>query len=198
MDQGYNRPLRGEYYICKYSETVTNTACSREEISPEGLQNIVMAALPGQLILLTAAVGKVNAMLESSLATKSRLEVERGKLQEKLDRAASDKAACYDQYALEKISKKEFLARKDRMEKQAEKLTEKRDKINEQLRQLITRKTPAQADLKELGHMAQGLKLEEISQEMAEQFLDRIVVYNTERVEIHWRFEDEIMKMIDK
>jgi TRAP-type mannitol/chloroaromatic compound transport system substrate-binding protein len=99
--------------------------------------------------------------------------------------------AAYESYADGKITRDEFLQRRDQLASDTERLTAEKATLAAQLTAL------EQAQDSELHTTAEAasefLKAEDVTNEMLRQFIDRVNVFTGGRIEIVYRFSNPFM-----
>lgn len=100
----------------------------------------------------------------------------------------------YEQYSDGKISRADFLSLKDRLADDSAKLNEKRAELEASL---ATLEASDDSELTQFGKEADRfLKSGDVTNQMLLYFIERVDVYSGMRIEIKYRFSDEIMKIL--
>ena len=129
----------------------------------------------------------------------SALERQEEKLSEEKAEIVKQRVALYEQYADGNMSKEEFIRQRDTYRAQE-------DERMEQIQQLRTEKNQAfQPVKKDTDHLQTVMSTVEeagdvmhLSQNVVETFIDRIEVFNDERVKIRFTFEDALNSYEEK
>ena len=88
-----------------------------------------------------------------------------------------------------------YLAERDKLYVEADTLTDEKDKLEKELLSLVQSKNQDMADA--INKAEEVLSAGELTNEMLLFFIDRVNVYTGMRVEIIYRFTDEIAKAIE-
>lgn len=144
-------------------------------------------------MVFTAAVQKLEQLEEQRLRYKISLENERERLSDDRTELLKEKAGCYEQYAMGDLDKDTFLLEKKTFEEKDCRIKDRLEEIRSNLQTLVNGAKPIHQQMKELAAMDVG---QEVSTEFAEEFLENIQVFNNDRVEIHWKYTDEIEQIL--
>ena len=170
--------------IGKYSD------CNVERYPVKEIEKVVWRATQNTIRLLKDTGAKIEKRSKENM--KSYAEQEKA-LSKAIQQWKSEKLLQYELYADGVLSKDAYL-------KVKEELTKKIDNAEQQLSQAME-KHSEQRDLSEtaehLGGLAKSFFSEtELTYEIAQAFLQNVYVYNKDRIEIEFRFEDEIKKLV--
>ncbi len=181
------------FYRCKQASY--NDVCPKGELFYEDdLETVVINSLRQMLTIL---VGKINLIEEASRKTKgtaANLEVSLQAVVKSIKQNNLARVEGYEKYSDGKISRDDFLSLKDRLSGELVKLNEEKEAIE---RELAAMESADDTELAFLGKEAsQFLKADEITNEMLLFFIETVKVYSGMRIEIKYRFSDEIMKLL--
>lgn len=68
--------------------------------------------------------------------------------------------------------------------------------IKASLKKVVLRNDARHTEMRQLQNKVSKFAVSDISIELAEEFLEKIYTYNVERLEIKWKYEDDIKKLI--
>ena len=155
------------------------------------IEKVVWRATQSTIRLLKDTGAKVEKRSKENMKSYA----EQGKaLSKAIQQWKSEKLLQYELYADGVLSKDAYM-------KVKEELTKKIENAEQQLSQAIE-KHSEQKELSEtvehLGGLAKSFFSEtELTYEIAQSFIQNVYVYKKDRIEIEFRFEDEIKKLID-
>ena len=181
----------GPSFNCRFSATAVDSPCKRIPISEELLEHIVRNALTAQIKQAEYVLEILHERERKALICFSALERQEEKLSAEKAEIVKQRVALYEQYADGNMSKEEFIRQRDAYRVQED------EKI-EQIQRLRTEKNQAFQPVKRnTDHLQTVISTVEeagdvmhLSQNVVETFIDRIEVFNDERVKIRFTFED--------
>ena len=98
-----------------------------------------------------------------------------------LEQIENGKIILYEKYKDGQIDRDEFVAGRDKLKAQAEEIKEK---MNE-----ATLRQEGEDEVKRIGEiMRKYREAEELTKEMEEMFIERVEVYEGERIKVKWKF----------
>ena len=189
----------GPSFNCRFSATAVDSPCKRIPISEELLEEIVRNALTVQIKQAEHVLEILHERERKALICFSALERQEEKLSAEKAEIVKQRVALYEQYADGNISKEEFVRQRDAYRAQE-------DEKMEQIQRLRTEKNQAFQPVKrDTDHLQTVISTVEeagdvmhLSQNVVETFIDRIEVFNDERVKIHFTFEDTLNSYEEK
>ena len=189
----------GPSFNCRFSATAVDSPCKRIPISEQLLEEIVRNALTAQIKQAEHVLEILHERERKALICFSALERQEEKLSAEKAEIVKQRVALYEQYADGNISKEEFVRQRDAYRAQE-------DEKMEQIQRLRTEKNQAFQPVKrDTDHLQTVISTVEeagdvmhLSQNVVETFIDRIEVFNDERVKIHFTFEDTLNSYEEK
>ena len=189
----------GPSFNCRFSATAVDSPCKRIPISEELLEEIVRNALTVQIKQAEHVLEILHERERKALICFSALERQEEKLSAEKAEIVKQRVALYEQYADGNISKEEFVRQRDAYRAQE-------DEKMEQIQRLRTEKNqafqPVKKDADNLQTVVSAVEesgdVMHLSQNVVETFIDRIEVFNDERVKIHFTFEDTLNSYEEK
>ena len=181
----------GPSFNCRFSATAADSPCKRIPISEKVLEEIIRNALTAQIKQAEYVLEILHERERKALICFSALERQEEKLSAEKAEIVKQRVALYEQYADGNMSKEEFIRQRDAYRVQE-------DEKMEQIQRLRTEKNQAfQPVKKDTDHLQTVMSTVEeagdvmhLSQNVVETFIDRIDVFNDERVKIRFIFED--------
>ena len=181
----------GPSFNCRFSATAVDSPCKRIPISEKMLEEIVRNALTVQIKQAEHMLEILHERERKALIFFSALERQEEKLSAEKAELVKLRVALYEQYADGNMSKEEFIRQRDAYRVQEDERMEQIQRLRtekDQIFQPVKKDTDnLQAMMNTVGEAGDVMHL---SQNVVEAFIDRIEVFNDERVKIHFTFED--------
>jgi site-specific DNA recombinase len=190
-----NNRVKRIYYHCAASNFKDDTACPvNERYYEDELERVVIQNLRDMLMLLTDCNRKLKEAAARTIGSADNLKQTVLRTEKSIKKMQAERMDLYEQYSDGKISRDEYLLKRERLSEEiAEQEVEKQQALS-QLSALEAQKNP------EMDVMASEaerfLKAESVNNQMLLFFIDRVYVYSGMRLDIRYRFSDEIMKLL--
>ena len=180
------------YYQCEASRYSAETTCPLgERFYEDDLEKAVIGNLRHMLGLLVDHDKKIQEAAAKTRGSMDNMKQTVLRLESKMKRNQSERLGAYERYSDGRIGRDEYLAVRD-------KLTEENAQMQAQLTELqegigaLEAKTDPEMEL--YGSEARNLlKSENVTNEMLLFFISRVKVFSSMRIEIEYRFSDELM-----
>lgn len=189
----------GPSFNCRFSATAVDSHCKRIPISEELLEHIVRNALTAQIKQAEYVLEILHERERKALICFSALERQEEKLSAEKAELVKLRVALYEQYADGNMSKEEFIRQRDAYRVQEDERMEQIQRLRtekDQIFQPVKKDTDnLQAMMNTVGEAGDVMHL---SQNVVETFIDRIEVFNDERVKIRFTFEDALNSYEEK
>lgn len=151
------------------------------------LEELVLTMLNKELMIRGEAVRQkrsLNSLKECQLAAvKDKLEG----LQSEQEQVKDSKDRAYEEYAAGSITPEEYRGKTDRLNRQMELLSGQLYEWQEKRLELEDEEEKLDTDMKQIIRYSH---IEELTQDLADTFIERIYVYKDKRVEIKWNFRE--------
>lgn len=181
----------GPSFNCRFSATAVDSPCKRIPISEELLEHIVRSALTAQIKQAEYVLEILHERERKALICFSALERQEEKLSAEKAEIVKQRVALYEQYADGNMSKEEFIRQRDAYRVQEDERMEQIQRLRTEKNQIFQ---PVKKDTDNLqavmNTVGEAGDVMHLSQNVVETFIDRIEVFNDERVKIHFTFED--------
>ena len=183
----------GSSFNCRFSAAAVDSPCKRIPISEELLEHIVRNALTAQIKQAEHILEILHERERKALICFSALERQEEKLSAEKAELVKLRVALYEQYADGNMSKEEFIRQRDAYRVQEDERMEQIQRLRtekDQIFQPVKKDTDSlQAVMNTVGEVGDVMHL---SQNVVGTFIDRIEVFNDERVKIRFTFEDTL------
>ena len=180
-----------EYFYCSHGAQIDRfSKCCKEQYPVAYMESIVWRSLQEHMRILKAAGVQTKASLRQALdagaVRKQNRVLEIQKLKE-------EKIHQYEFFANELISKEAYLRKKESLDARIIWLEEEEKEQKESIKAASDLLQSAEGILELTG---QYINNEVITYEAVDAFIDTVYVYDPKRVEIVFRFEDELGKFL--
>ncbi len=183
------------YYHCCKSSANKETSCPvGERFYEKELERVVQNDLLEKLRLLVEADERLRETVASAKGTEENLRFRLDQIEKRLKQISLNRTGAYERYADGALSRDLYLAERDRLYAEAGTLTEEKDKLEKELLSLVRSKNQDMTDT--VQKAKEVLSASELTNDMLLFFIDRVNVYTGMRVEIIYRFSDEIAEAI--
>ena len=185
------------FFQCENSRYSAETTCPLgERFYEDELEKAVIGNLRQMLELLVDHDKKIQEAAAKTRGSMDNMKQTVLRIESKMKRNQSERLGAYERYSDGKISRDEYLIIRD-------KLTEENAQMQAQLTELqqgitaLEAKTDPEMEL--YGSEARALlKAENVTNEMLLFFISRVKVYSNMRLEIVYRFSDELMTELEE
>ena len=189
----------GPSFNCRFSATAVDSPCKRIPISEELLEEIVRNALTAQIKQAEHILEILHERERKALICFSALERQEEKLSAEKAEIVKQRVALYEQYADGNMSKEEFIRQRDAYRVQEDEKMEQIQRLRAEKNQTFQ---PVKKDTDNLqavmNTVGEAGDVMHLSQNVVETFIDRIEVFNDERVKIRFTFEDALNSCEEK
>ena len=184
------------YYKCDKSRYSTETTCPLgEKFYEDDLETAVIGSLRQMLELLVDHDKRIQQAAAKTKGSMDNMKQTVLRLEKQMKRNQSERLGAYERYSDGRTSRDEYLSIRDMLtEENAQmqgQLTELQEKIS-----ALEAKTDPEMEL--YGSEARNLlQAENVTNEMLLFFISRVKVYSGMKLEIEYRFSDELMKELE-
>ena len=165
--------------ICRYGESNPNASCYKAAYPAEKIRGAVLEALKWhfeQFIDWEEMQERLEKNVKSEQGSQDYEKV--------LEQIESGKIILYEKYKDGQIDRDEFVDGRDKLKAQAEEIKEKMNEAA--LRQ------ERKDEVKRIGEIVRKYRdAKELTKEMEEVFVERVEVYDGEKIKVQWRFENK-------
>lgn len=180
------------YFRCM-TPTVTDAyACPEETVPEKDILDMVMSSLRTRA---DAVVEMSRIWEEQQRQKKNSCEITRKSLtllQEKQGQQERQIQALYESFALGEISREEYLVQRSAAVKQRDALAEQISRMEDSLRNITEAGSPKNHFVENIGKYQ---SVPEITTEIVEDVLEKLVVYPDRRIEIVWKYQEDIARL---
>jgi len=173
-------------YYCKYKGVAACDTCFDGKIEAEALKSVLLASIQG---LRDALRERKKAASEKSAAPSVDYVKEIASLQREIERINSEKLALYNAYSDGEISRVEYFSKRDSAGESIRALSEKADLLEQRGREYAQSLAVLPPAVEYLQDTAEPLQY---SNELVAALVKHVVVYSESRIEIVWKYGDEI------
>ncbi len=190
--------FRGEnykYFGCPYAkEQVGDDGCCKRYITEDNLNAIVWSVVRQFLDMTDVFKEKLDKKKRISRQDNLFLAEKLARLQQEKEKCESDRFANVNQFMAGMLDKEGYPRRRADLGRLAEKLEADIEVMEQRLKAAETAKDDSLSQA--LGVMKKYSKADELTQEMVQELIDKVIVTDPEHVEIVWKFKDEVRNKI--
>lgn len=176
--------VKQPYFVCRMGESCLSASSPR--ILLNQLESIVLKSLKSYIYLYHMQLENNNKNLKDKLLSSSRFENEKKILTMKIEQLQTEKLKNYEDYKQKNISKQLFL------EKQTE-LTASLKNYNIKLKTVKNSLDNINQFHKEKNIKTDITNIEELTRDIIEEFVEKIEVYHTDKIQINWKFNQNFL-----
>lgn len=184
-----------EYYICGTYRKKSSKLCTKHTLKVEELNDSVLEIIKLHIELLIDTENMLNRITKTEmnyLADKNSLSIRHNK-EEEMEKIKNIKRYLYEDWKNGDITKDEYLEYKQKYENDIEKIKKNiisMDKQNEKQKEIIYEKN------KWIENLKKNKNIVELDRDIVAELIDYIEVYEDKRIKIHFKFINELDKII--
>lgn len=184
------RNRRNASYYCRYHYANKDKECCSQNIKEVDLQEMVLSSIRCEAML----IADLQQLYELNLEVVNKINQQRNrkiqKVQKKIEKYNTEKFKLYERYKREEIDRDEFVTLKQKNNKVVE-------QYNNELEQYALNKEGCLADNIDIFRVfGDKVSITELTRDIVEQLVSVIYVYSNNRVEIVFKYRDEIEKLL--
>lgn len=171
------------FYYCRYGSVNPEAGCYKARYETDVLQGIVLEELKLHLKEFTEFQKIYDAMPLNNVPVQDNIQI----YENTLEKLSFSKTSMYEQYKDGKLTKEEYLDQKKAVLDQIKQYEEM--VRSAKLEQMQNDKEHNK--IKRFGDLVYKYQnIQELTKEVQETFIDKVIVYSKERLKIIWKFED--------
>ena len=184
------------YYTCLKSVSNRETACPvGERFIEADLERIVKNDLLEKLRLLVDADDRLYAAAAASEGTEENLRFRLEQIEKRMKQISVSRVSAYERYAEGRLQRDIYLMERDKLNAENDRLSAEKERLE---KEHLSLSQSRDRELTETCDMARRtLTADELTNDMLLFFIDHVNVYSGMRVEIIYRFSDEIARLIE-
>ena len=185
-----------EYYICGTYRKKSNKLCTKHTLKVEELENAVLEAIKLHIELLVDTeklLEQINKSNTKKLANENMKNIKQAKEKE-IEKISNLKRCLYEDWKNEYITKEEYLEYKQKYEQDIEKIKEimvNLDKQKEKQEEIIN------GNSKWIENFKAHKNITELDRDIITELIDYIEVHENKKITIHFKFMDELDKILE-
>lgn len=174
------------YFVCKVAYKKKGL-CEAKRMRVEQVEAIVLAVLNNYLRLCSDLVALKQKLLSKKTKEEEKLKKRKAKRQSKQQKLQIEKTELYAKYKEGHLTLEEYLGEKERIEIAIQSLNVPTDNSDDDNAPECTQSRDSL-----LSDFVSNKRFNKVTKELLDAFVDRIDVYATDRIEITFKFADEI------
>ncbi len=171
------------FYYCRYGNVNPEAGCHKAKYETDALYRIVLEELKLHLKGFTEIQKVYDAITLNNVSVQDNIPM----YENALEKLSFSKTAMYEQYKDGKLTKEEYIDKKKAVSEQIK-------QYEEMLKSAKLEKTENDKEYNKIKKARDLVykyqNMQELTKEVQETFIDRIIVYSKERLKIIWKFED--------
>lgn len=189
------RDVTYQYFGCQYAkEQLGDEKCSRRYIREDDLNAVVWAAIRKLLDLTDAFQKKVERQRKDLLQDNRNLADQLAGLQKEKEGCEAERFSNVDQFMAGNLDKDVYQRRRAELGRKAESLDVQIQEMEQKLQETETVRDDGTQQV--LDVMKRHSGEEQLTQELVQALIEKVIVTDPEHVEIRWKFGDGIYKFI--
>lgn len=182
--------LNASYY-CRHYYEIKKPECCSENVKEAELIEIVKNAICKQAVMAVDLRKVLDCQRGMERQKQSMLEKQKKELQRRILNLQNENFSLYEKYKAGEFSREEYMEQRQKCQKSIEWF---QNQLDEYEKTGIQEKEKNQNILELLKGREQ---IKELTREMVEQLVSKIYVYGNNRVEIIFKFQDELAILMD-
>lgn len=178
------------YYTCSYRYHNAQGICMRGCFREDHLMELVLAAINQQIMVMADLHKFYDREKQKCEENKKAVQNERKRLENRRLSLKREKLELFERYQNGTIGKEKYLALKRENSDGFEKLELEYTKLEHEYQEAEVE------DYKCLALYEDKKGIQQLTKELVEELIDRIILYDKEHVEIRFRYADEIEKLV--
>lgn len=192
---GVVRGREYKYFGCVHAIYQDGKSCSKRYIKEDVLNAVVFEAVQKMVALAEKASQIVQQKKAESKENSLELTKTLAELQRKLEKCNTEKFANIDRFMAGNLKKELYQKRRMELAKQAEELEKQ---IGEMKQNMQNVELGSNSDVEQgLEKIAEYKDSEKLDKMMVRSLVKTVYVYDSEHVEIEWKFSDELKELLN-
>lgn len=168
------------------------STCEKTRHSAAKIENIVLMALKKQLELFQSLAKELEENEEKS---QTGLSAVRRNMEKELEILKAERVRQYEAYAEGVVEREVYLTNKKKLSEKYEKLQSE----YEQIKEITTEEDILLKDIKKVEENAEEAKVfKKMTRHIAEVFVEEVAIYDSEKMEIRFVFDDLLAEMAER
>lgn len=191
MERRFGRNQGNPYYQCGYHRFVPDNTCSLDHISVHSLEETVLISIQNQARLANQASKIITNKIKDYSAGKYIIQLQ--KIDKTLEELQFSKVKLYEDFVLKLISKMDYMQRREEVNRQMEELNNSKVSIEGE----ISIREDGDRSNKYVEEFGKFEYIDELTKDVVDNLLDKILVYDKEHIEIVWNYLDDYEKVLN-
>lgn len=190
-----NKLHRGRNLIfrCATARYVPNSPCGEIVVREKETAQVLLHAIQSQCAIADAKVRLIGQLKKNSSSREKALRHDLREEEKRVESCQSGILLAYESYVVGKLTKEQFMDEKTRLRKQEEAGKLQVALLEQELVKLSSEASSQEAGLQTSENWMRFANLSELTPELVQQLVQKIVVYPGGAIHIDWNFKDEIV-----
>ena len=182
------------YILCPHAKHQKSGQCCKKYSREVDVNEMVLQSIRNLMDMADDASKKVKKRAEKAESDNLRTAKKLAKLHKDKEKCETERFSNVDRFMAGELEKDEYQRIRAELTRKAELLDKQ---IAEASAKLHESEAAADDGVRDaLGTLKRYYGAEELSREIVEAFIDKILIYDPGHIEIRWKFSDEVMKLI--
>lgn len=188
---GYEVSTYKEIFRCSHSRQIgKHSKCCRDEYPMDQMEKLVLCTIQKHISLLRGVGNRLQSLVDDQKTTKKdgqkNLRLEKEKIE-------AEKIRLYERYAEHSISREVYIEKKAELSEKIQALEE--SEVQHEMQRQVQKGINESAT--KFLHLADDFGNEDkLTAKMVQAFIDGVYIYDKNRIEVVFLFEDELHKMM--
>ena len=187
---------KGDYCICQESRLTENAPCSKDKIMMDPINETVLESIRGLIKCGKRFEKRLEKKKDVSGARAEKRLKEIADLQSAVRKCQADLFQNSERLMDGIVDKKTYQANRERLNAEKDKLEQRIKALEAEKDKADIADDPETMELLDAVNKYDGAK--ELDNEMALAFVEKVLIYSAERVEIRWIFSDKLINAVMK
>ncbi len=185
------------YFFCPHArERTVEDACSRRNFREERLNEVVWNSVKTMIDAAGDAKEKIRQDQNDGDRKNANMAKKLSDLQRDREKCDADRFSNVDLFMAGKLEKDVYQSRRSQLTRKAESLDKQIKDLEEAFHRAETESDNGTKDVLETMEKYSGET--ELTQDMVQALIEKVVVYDPEHVEIRGKFSDEVKRMLEE
>ena len=183
------------YILCPHARHQKAAQCCKKYCREADINEAVWQSVRNLMDMADGAAKKLKERADKAQGENLKLATKLAKLQQDKEKCETERFSNVDRFMAGNLDKDEYQRIRQELMRKAKRLDIQIGEVSAELHEM---EAAADDGVREALDTMKGHSGEkELTREIAEAFVDKILIYDPEHIEIRWKFPDEVIKFIE-
>lgn len=183
------------YILCPHAKHQKAAQCCKKYCREADVNEMVWHSIRNLMDLAENAAKKVKKKADKAQGENLKLAKKLSKLQKDKEKCETERFANVDRFMAGVLDKEEYQRVRKELSQKADTLDEQIAEISAKLHEIEAAADGGVQDV--LNTLKKYSGADELTREIVDAFLDKILIYDPGHIEIRWKFSDEVIEFIE-